>query len=226
MNRRQSGFTLIELLVVIAIIAILAAILFPVFAQARAKARQASCVSNMKQISLAMLMYAQDYDEVLPQPGSLPRWQANGAACGDATAMRVPDGTNIVRMMNGGLQWFLDPYVKNNGIFRCPSDTGENYWGRSSTGWPWANCAFFGRPTSYHFRHVFQCAGGAAHNATFGNGVWPGTNLACVGCTGRPNHAVRGLSVPPRKASALRRCPPGRSSHAAAPGSPIHSGLR
>src|ERR1700756_3607746 len=64
--RRRSGFTLIELLVVIAIIAILAAILFPVFAQAREKARQASCASNMKQIGLAMIMYVQDYDETMP----------------------------------------------------------------------------------------------------------------------------------------------------------------
>src|SRR5438132_4694500 len=63
--RRHAGFTLIELLVVIAIIAILAAILFPVFAQARDKARQASCISNMKQISHAMQMYGQDYDETL-----------------------------------------------------------------------------------------------------------------------------------------------------------------
>jgi prepilin-type N-terminal cleavage/methylation domain-containing protein/prepilin-type processing-associated H-X9-DG protein len=66
MSRRSRGFTLIELLVVIAIIAILAAILFPVFAQARAKARQTSCTSNMKQASLAVLMYVQDYDETLP----------------------------------------------------------------------------------------------------------------------------------------------------------------
>src|SRR5207244_1598792 len=65
--RERSGFTLIELLVVIAVIALLAAILFPVFAQAREKARQASCLSNCKQIGAAIMMYAQDYDEsVLP----------------------------------------------------------------------------------------------------------------------------------------------------------------
>ena len=62
----RKGFTLIELLVVIAIIAILAAILFPVFARAREKARQASCQSNLKQLTLAMLMYVQDYDEKFP----------------------------------------------------------------------------------------------------------------------------------------------------------------
>src|SRR5579871_4069268 len=62
----NSGFTLIELLVVIAIIAILAAILFPVFVQARAKARQTACLSNMKQIGTGLYLYTQDYDEVLP----------------------------------------------------------------------------------------------------------------------------------------------------------------
>src|SRR5688572_26955246 len=64
---RKRGFTLIELLVVIAIIAILAAILFPVFAQAREKGRQATCLSNMKQLSLAVTLYAQDFDETLPR---------------------------------------------------------------------------------------------------------------------------------------------------------------
>jgi len=85
MRRQKGGFTLIELLVVIAIIAILAAILFPVFAQAREKARASSCLSNQKQIALAHSMYAQDYDETYPiaqggpalDPitGILPRWE-------------------------------------------------------------------------------------------------------------------------------------------------------
>ena len=81
-RRRRPAFTLIELLVVIAIIAILAAILFPVFAQAREKARMTACLSNMKQIGTALTMYAQDYDETLPLNdyvgnglGPLPGWR-------------------------------------------------------------------------------------------------------------------------------------------------------
>src|SRR5918997_594162 len=73
--RKTGGFTLIELLVVIAIIAILAAILFPVFAQAREKARQTSCLSNLKQIGTASMMYVQDYDEAM-----FPAWYDAGPA--------------------------------------------------------------------------------------------------------------------------------------------------
>jgi prepilin-type N-terminal cleavage/methylation domain-containing protein/prepilin-type processing-associated H-X9-DG protein len=99
MLRRDRGFTLIELLVVIAIIAILAAILFPVFARARAKARQASCQSNLKQIGLAFAMYVGDQD------GGLPDCLMGR----DTPDRRVP--------------WYrcIEPYVKNEQIFWCPS---------------------------------------------------------------------------------------------------------
>jgi prepilin-type N-terminal cleavage/methylation domain-containing protein/prepilin-type processing-associated H-X9-DG protein len=101
MHRR--GFTLIELLVVIAIIAILAAILFPVFARAREKARQTSCLSNLKQLGTALQMYCQDYDSMTPPHND-------------------DDGTE-------GWRWFqfpivLTPYTKNYQILKCPSDDG------------------------------------------------------------------------------------------------------
>ena len=99
---RKGGFTLIELLVVIAIIAILAAILFPVFAQAREKARQAACLSNGKQMALGVMQYTQDYDELLPVIG-------NNAQC------------------RGRWQWQLFPYVKNEQVFTCPNISG-NKW--------------------------------------------------------------------------------------------------
>src|SRR5204862_6955954 len=85
----RSAFTLIELLVVIAIIAILAAILFPVFAQAREKARSITCTSNLKQLSFAWLMYAQDYDETLPM-----------------TAQKLPNGAQVF------WQSVVEPYIK------------------------------------------------------------------------------------------------------------------
>ncbi|MBC8139423.1 MAG: prepilin-type N-terminal cleavage/methylation domain-containing protein [Fibrella sp.] len=110
--RNRRGFTLIELLVVIAIIAILAAILFPVFAQAREKARQASCLSNLKQIGVAWLMYAQDYDEVIPPAraytvaGVLYAW--------DAAFYTLPPRQDPA----GGL---IQPYMKNTAVGDCPS---------------------------------------------------------------------------------------------------------
>src|SRR6188474_3313582 len=102
--KRKPGFTLIELLVVIAIIAILAAVLFPVFAQAREKARQATCMSNVKQASLASLMYAQDYDETLIR---LTRWDWLSGAQGYDESWDWPK--------------MLEPYMKNRQVYGCPS---------------------------------------------------------------------------------------------------------
>ena len=107
-NTRKSaqGFTLIELLVVIAIIAILAAILFPVFAQAREKARQASCISNNKQVGLAILQYVQDYDEQFPSGRTV-----------------VAAGTPL-NSLAAGVGWAgeIYPYSKNAQVLRCPDD--------------------------------------------------------------------------------------------------------
>ena len=105
-SKKRSAFTLIELLVVIAIIAILAAILFPVFARARENARRSSCTSNLKQIGLGIIQYAQDYDEKLPR-----NWVGS-------------NGTDY----NGnpiGVKWMdmVQPYIKSTQLFNCPSDS-------------------------------------------------------------------------------------------------------
>ncbi|MES2464016.1 MAG: DUF1559 domain-containing protein [Armatimonadota bacterium] len=109
-QNRVSAFTLIELLVVIAIIAILAAILFPVFAQAREKARQAACLSNEKQIALGIMMYTADYDETLPSS-----WMGNGVA---TSAVGIDQSVGPAYTW----QYMILPYTKNDGIFTCPSN--------------------------------------------------------------------------------------------------------
>jgi len=123
-KKNQKAFTLIELLVVIAIIAILAAILFPVFAQAREKARATSCLSNMKQVDLAFQMYLQDYDEVMVPmwvTHTGDKWQGNG---------------------NGGTYYWpylMQPYIKSWQIFRCPDEADPTgVWGSGPNSW-WGN---------------------------------------------------------------------------------------
>ena len=114
---QRSGFTLIELLVVIAIIAILAAILFPVFAQARSKARQATATSDAKQLSLAILMYAQDYDETFPR-------------CGWGCQTHADDPSIPIGLQNscGVSEWqdVTQPYIKNTQIVRDIGDPSES----------------------------------------------------------------------------------------------------
>ncbi len=130
----RRGFTLIELLVVIAIIAILAAILFPVFAQAREKARQSACASNVRQIGIAFMAYAQDYDETLPL-GNYP---------------------NPVTTDNIGWQYQIDPYIKANfpdqvgtaagkslSIYVCPDFVSTSADSRPSSSYH-TNRAYFG----------------------------------------------------------------------------------
>jgi len=104
-RRPRNGFTLIELLVVIAIIAILAAILFPVFAQAREKARAISCLSNLKQVGTGWMMYVQDYDETIPAGWEDP---AKGG--------------------HGGFHNVVQPYIKNYQIASCPSAKVPGAW--------------------------------------------------------------------------------------------------
>src|SRR6476619_6895523 len=124
----RAGFTLIELLVVIAIIAIIAAILFPVFARVREKARQATCLSNEKQIAAAVLMYIGDNDERFPfvLDGAANFTRAGFANVGD-------DGNAVIRSLTGQEPQFqlvtvVAPYVKNQNVWYCPTVGPDYVW--------------------------------------------------------------------------------------------------
>jgi len=149
----KRGFTLIELLVVIAIIAILAAILFPVFAKAREKARQSSCLSNVKQIMVATLAYAQDYDEMLNElyrgggPYGFVPWTAQ-----------------------------LEPYIKNQQVFVCPS----HKFNHCSTAGAWAYVLWHDYwPNSYGFNN-WNGGGTAASGPWVGYGDSGGKSLGSI----------------------------------------------
>lgn len=157
-RRGSNAFTLIELLVVIAIIAILAAILFPVFAQAREKARQTSCLSNMKQMNTGVLMYIQDYDESYPNSAMF--------------CSRVQSPLNAANSPWPIWLYCIYPYVKNWDIYSCPSDPDSipasdtvNRYYYTSYGY---NYGYFS-----NFTDSYPCPGGATHG-------WPGISQASV----------------------------------------------
>jgi len=133
-NMSRRAFTLIELLVVIAIIAILAAILFPVFAQAREKARAISCLSNLKQMGTGAMMYVQDYDETYPQgvarANTGPVWY-NGLNTMYPNGWRAAHQAGSTRYEAAATTWAeaIQPYVKNYGLGTCPSAPAANLAG-------------------------------------------------------------------------------------------------
>ncbi len=186
----RKGFTLIELLVVIAIIAILAAILFPVFARAREKARQSTCLSNVKQLMLGVKMYISDYDETLPQAFILaPSWDPPGG--GPAVTV-------------GGMPWpvCIHPYLKNFQILNCPSVS--KAWDGTESGVPSDGVGVH----SISYAMNMHCAGIAEAKVNFvaetmfladaegGDDDWNPTNGEAMGLD--PSAGLSFDSIPPR----------------------------
>ncbi|MCW3052296.1 MAG: prepilin-type N-terminal cleavage/methylation domain [Chthonomonadales bacterium] len=172
-RRPAAGFTLIELLVVIAIIAILAAILFPVFAQAREKARQASCLSNMKQIGLSLIMYVQDYDETFPNGRTSP----------------TDSAAQLAAHYGQGWGGQVYPYVKSAAVYKCPDDSTTTV---AATG---ANPTL--TPVSYLFNYNIPAFASsiAAQSA-------PASTVLLAECSGAQVNVVTPGEIPPAIASA------------------------
>ena len=174
MRQHNRAFTLIELLVVIAIIAILAAILFPVFAQAREKARSASCTSNVRQMGIAAVMYAQDYDETYPG-----MWQWSPLAILAHSPYLYPPGWTLQQAEQA---CETCPYVKNAQIFKCPSQQKQyaGAWASYGYAYPtmWGGAAPIPN-SAYSFPLGPALAAFSAPASTvmiMDSGIWPGTS--------------------------------------------------
>jgi prepilin-type N-terminal cleavage/methylation domain-containing protein/prepilin-type processing-associated H-X9-DG protein len=168
---KRGAFTLIELLVVIAIIAILASILFPVFGRARENARRSSCQSNLKQISLGVLQYVQDYDE------------------------RFPQGSSSTQELSWAKS--IQPYVKSDQIFQCPSeptvpDANDKNWGYTDY---WGNRVVFGwqyNNTNPEPPLSQSAITSTALTALMGDGAKSQDDYTYCGNGGRPNYLCQG----------------------------------
>jgi prepilin-type N-terminal cleavage/methylation domain-containing protein len=176
-SRPPRGFTLIELLVVIAIISVLAALLFPVFASARGKAREISCVSNLRQAGLAISMYAQDYDGLYPY----------GVDPADRDTPQIWNAFPDFKASIPSIPWLhaiLQPYVKSRELFHCPSDTGiviEDFTGLELDALP-TSYGKYGTSYLYRTEIAFRHLGDAAFQNPAdvnvymeGSGIWHGS---------------------------------------------------
>ena len=168
----RSAFTLIELLVVIAIIAILAAILFPVFAQARESARKTACLSNTKQLGTSVMMYVQDYDEMYP----CNSWDGENVFIG-TTNNDIGKDTKAATQW----PWRIMPYLKNRQVFVCSSDPsmGKNGWSGYSVG----QDDYWGIPTPISYGHnqmIFGYGNAAGHAIEDWAAATPPSSMASI----------------------------------------------